>query len=219
MCFSSRQAYSGPRSIWNHVQAQRNASEVPERAVFLRGDRFRGGWGFLGLRSGRGWGLSPSCSRRGCGLLGADLASSPRASAKLVSLGGAVAVRCLTGGLKQVSHDHYVRECHELQRPSRDEGEWNQIAAVVKTFLRAVSTRFTGAAVYARTRCPHPYRGGRAKPCARPLPQPARRFRKARRGAPHGTSVSQAFSTHGSCSLNWIANTYATVSGVKIRNR
>jgi hypothetical protein len=42
MCFSSRQAYSGPRSIWNHVQAQRNASEVPERAVFLRGDRFRG---------------------------------------------------------------------------------------------------------------------------------------------------------------------------------
>ena len=44
--FSSRQAYSGPRSIWNHVQAQRNASEVPERAVFLRGDRFRGGWGF-----------------------------------------------------------------------------------------------------------------------------------------------------------------------------
>ena len=46
MCLSSRQALSGPRSIWNHVQAQRNASEVPERAVFLRGDRFRGGWGF-----------------------------------------------------------------------------------------------------------------------------------------------------------------------------
>src|ERR1035438_7850585 len=62
MCLSSRQALSGPRSIWNHVQAQRNASEVPEWAVFLRGDRFRG----------VGRPLSPPCPNRSrwrCGVL------------------------------------------------------------------------------------------------------------------------------------------------------
>ena len=41
------QSSSCPRNTWKCLQAQRNASEVPERAVVLGGDRFRGGWGFL----------------------------------------------------------------------------------------------------------------------------------------------------------------------------
>jgi hypothetical protein len=51
------------------------------------GTRSGGEMGFQEVLSGQGWGLSPSCSRRGCGLSGTDLASSPHASAKVVSLG------------------------------------------------------------------------------------------------------------------------------------
>src|ERR1035441_2399458 len=57
----------GPRHTWKHVQAQRNASEVPKLSISSCGDAPQGGWGFLGLRSGWGWGLSALGSRRGCG--------------------------------------------------------------------------------------------------------------------------------------------------------
>src|ERR1035437_7109905 len=61
---SAFQTASGPRNTWKCLQAQRSASEVPERAVVLGGDRFRGGWGFHGVLSGSGWGLSGPGSRR-----------------------------------------------------------------------------------------------------------------------------------------------------------
>src|ERR1035437_8609171 len=66
--FPCLQASSGPRSTWNHVQAQGKAPEVPERAVVLGGDRSRGGWGFQEVLSGSGWGLSLPRSRQGHGL-------------------------------------------------------------------------------------------------------------------------------------------------------
>jgi hypothetical protein len=43
-----------PRNTWKCLQAQRNASEVPGRAVVSGGDRFRGGWGFQRVLFGRG---------------------------------------------------------------------------------------------------------------------------------------------------------------------
>jgi hypothetical protein len=58
---SSRQTSSGPRNTWNYIQAQGKATEVPERVVVLSGDRFRGGWGFLGILAGREWGYQ-ACS-------------------------------------------------------------------------------------------------------------------------------------------------------------
>src|ERR1035437_10054435 len=67
MYFSSLQISSGPRSTWKYVQDQGKAPEVPERAVVLGGDRFRGGWGFQGVLSGSGWGLSLLGSRWGYG--------------------------------------------------------------------------------------------------------------------------------------------------------
>jgi hypothetical protein len=63
--FSSSPAASGPRNTWECIQAQGNASEIPRLGIFLHGDALRGGWGFLGLLSGRGWGLSLPGSRRG----------------------------------------------------------------------------------------------------------------------------------------------------------
>ena len=64
---SALQPCSGCRNPWERLQAQRNAQEVPGRAVVLGGDRFRGGWGFQRGLSGWGWGLSVRGSRRGCG--------------------------------------------------------------------------------------------------------------------------------------------------------
>src|ERR1035441_9070996 len=52
--FPCLQTSSGPRHTWEYVQDQGNAPEIPERAVVLGGDRFRRGWGFLGLLYVRG---------------------------------------------------------------------------------------------------------------------------------------------------------------------
>src|ERR1017187_2170704 len=66
--FPCLQTRSGAQNTWEYLQVQGDAPEIPERAVVLGGDRFRGGWGFQGVLSGSGWGLSGPDSRRGYGL-------------------------------------------------------------------------------------------------------------------------------------------------------
>ena len=46
--FSSSPAASGPRHTREYVQAQGSAPEIPEPAIFLRGDALRGGDGIFG---------------------------------------------------------------------------------------------------------------------------------------------------------------------------
>src|ERR1035437_6673873 len=66
--FPCLQTRSGAQNTGDRAQAQENAPEVPEQVISLRGDAFRGGMGTPCTPVGKGWGLSPFGSRRGCGL-------------------------------------------------------------------------------------------------------------------------------------------------------
>jgi hypothetical protein len=56
-CFLRFRTSPGPRNIWEHIEGQRKASKVPERAISLDGGALAGGSGFtenLALGGGHG---------------------------------------------------------------------------------------------------------------------------------------------------------------------
>src|SRR5665647_1651534 len=68
--FSCLQTRSGAQNTGDRAQARRKAPEVPERAVVLGGDRFRGGGDEYPELLPRGeWGLSAPDSKMGVGFL------------------------------------------------------------------------------------------------------------------------------------------------------
>ena len=75
--FSSSSSCSGPRNTWNHVQGQGSAPEIPRRVIFLHGDGFRGGWGFLGGPVWQGMGIIATESQWGYGSIDARRLCQP----------------------------------------------------------------------------------------------------------------------------------------------
>src|ERR1017187_5251796 len=62
--FPCLQTRSGAQNTGDRAQARRKAPEVPERAVVLGGDRFRGGMGLLGIIFWEGIGIMAALALR-----------------------------------------------------------------------------------------------------------------------------------------------------------